>query len=102
MNTVSADRAVLFLGDTNLHGNNPVDAPEVIRFLEANGLTELCDYVECPEPGRIDRVFYRSSNALSLTGIDWWIPDTYADEAGRPLSDHDPIASQFEWKANSP
>jgi hypothetical protein len=100
MSTVSADRAVLFLADTNLHGDDPQDLPEITRLLADAGLTELCVAVDCPEPGRIDRLLYRSSTAITLEGRDWWIVEDFVDAANSPLSDHDPIAGRFGWVAH--
>ena len=100
MATVSANRAVLFLADTNLKDEDPLDLPEITRLIEGASLTELCVAVECPDPGRIDRVLYRSSEALTLSGLDWWVDESFVDEDGAPLSDHDPIAGLFAWEAH--
>lgn len=98
MSTVSAGRAVLFLADTNLKDSAPADLPEITRLIGDAQLTELCVAVDCPDPGRIDRVLYRSSEALSLTGLDWWVADEFVDENGADLSDHEPIAGRFAWE----
>ena len=100
MNSVSEGRAVLFLGDTNLHDADPDDRPEMVRFLEDAGLTELCVAVNCAEPGRIDRIVYRSSEHLTLTGLDWWVDQAFFDSDGVPLSDHDAIAGSIQWEAH--
>jgi len=99
MSSISADRAVLFFGDTNLKDSDPADLPLITRFIEDASLTELCVAVDCPTPGRIDRILYRSSEALTLTGEDWWIAEGFEDDEGTPLSDHEPIAGQFSWSA---
>ena len=97
MSSVSEGRAVLFLGDTNLHGDDPSEALEVSRLVAGAGLTELCDAVDCPEPGRIDRILYRSSAQVSISGLDWWVAEGFIDAEGVPLSDHDPIVGQIGW-----
>ena len=93
----SEGRAVLFLADTNLKDSDPEDLIEITRLLEQANLVELCVEVGCPEPGRIDRLLYRSSPSLSLTGVDWWVDERFEDSEGGPLSDHDPIAGRFGW-----
>ncbi|MDP6931805.1 MAG: endonuclease/exonuclease/phosphatase family protein, partial [Myxococcota bacterium] len=99
MSSVSADRAVLFLGDTNLHGGDPTEQAEIDRLLDGTGLTELCTAVDCAEPERIDRILYRSSDALQVTGLDWWVDSGFTDPDGVPLSDHDPIVGDIGWSA---
>ena len=101
MSGVSAGRAVLFLGDTNLHGGDPAELAEVERLLEGAGLTELCVAVDCPEPERIDRILYRSSDAMEITGLDWWVAEGFEDADSVPLSDHDPIAGRIGWASTS-
>jgi len=97
----SADRAVLFVGDTNLHGGDPVDQPLVDQLLEEGQLTESCDVVSCPEPGRIDRIFIRNASTVTLTVVDWAVEAGFEDAAGVALSDHDPISVTVEWNVNS-
>ena len=100
MATVSADRAVLFLADTNLKDADPTDLPEITRLMDGAALQELCVEVDCPDPGRIDRILYRSSDALSLTGLEWWIAEEFIDTDGVDLSDHEAIAGRFAWQAH--
>lgn len=99
LNGYSADQAVVFLADTNLKDSDPEDLPVMTRLLAEGGLTELCVAVGCPEPGRIDRILYRSSAALSLDGTQWWVDERFVYPDGTPYSDHDPIAGRLSWQA---
>ena len=78
----------MVLGDTNLHENKPVDAAELGRLYDEGGLKDAV--VGCPEPNRIDRILYRSSDALVIEPQGWRVGDEFGDES-TPLSDHDPI-----------
>ena len=102
MATISADRAVLFMGDTNLADDDPEDLPVIQLILEEAGLLESCEVLSCPEPGRIDRFLYRSGGGLSLDAVDWAVDTDFVDEEGVALSDHDAITAQFEWRYEDP
>ncbi len=96
MDEHSAGRAVLFLGDFNLHGDDPEDQPCLDAY-RGYGLEDACDALGCPEPGRIDRAWFRSGDALQLVPTDWAVQEQFVDEQGEPLSDHDAIAVGFDW-----
>lgn len=98
MQTVSEGRAVLFLGDTNLHGDDPVDQIQVERWFAETGLQDLCDALSCPEPGRIDRIAFRSGAGLQVRAEHWSVADGFFDPGGVPLSDHDPISGVVRWE----
>ena len=91
-------RAILFGGDFNLSGEDAHDASLVARYLDEGGLSEGCDAIDCAEPGRIDRFFFRSSDSLRLTPLHWEVQEGFIDDSGTPLSDHDPIAMTFRWE----
>ena len=99
MNGYSAGEAVLFLGDTNLHGGDPADEPLIADWLERAGVEDACDLIGCDEPGRIDRALLRSSETLSLEVGAWSVEPQFYDDDGVPLSDHDAIAVQIGWSA---
>jgi len=99
MNGYSAGEAVLFLGDTNLHGGDPADDPLIADWLEQAGIEDACDLIGCDEPGRIDRALLRSSDSLSLEVGAWSVEPEFYDGDGVPLSDHDAIAVQIDWSA---
>lgn len=105
----SAGRAVILGGDTNLHTDPPgPDAHEDSAegadlriwdaFLEATGLTDACAATGCDEPGRIDKVAYRSGGGVRLeaTGHEF-LGDRFVDEDGEDLSDHEPLAVELRW-----
>jgi len=98
MNGWSADRAVIFLGDTNLH---PDEAPElavVEDWMARAGLSDACAAVGCPESDHIDRIFYRDGGGVTLTVDAWTNHDPeFLDDAGEPLSDHEPLSADFSW-----
>jgi endonuclease/exonuclease/phosphatase family metal-dependent hydrolase len=94
----SADQAVIVAGDTNLRGR---DHALLQRFRSEAGLRDACAETRCPEPWRVDRVLYRGSAAVQLWPRGWRIASQFVDGAQRPLSDHLPVAVQFEWRHES-
>lgn len=98
MNGPSAGRPLIFLGDTNLHGGDPADEPLLERLMTGAGLSDACDAVGCDQPGRIDRILFRSSEDLQLEVLDWDQEEAFVDETGGALSDHDAISAQLRWQ----
>lgn len=96
MEKLSTDRAVIAMGDTNLHGDDPEDQLLIAQFEDA-GLRNACDEVGCPEPDRIDRIMVRDGGGVALTVQSWQVPQGFLDAGGVPLSDHDPIAVELAW-----
>lgn len=96
MDEHSAGRAILFLGDFNLKDEDPEDLPPLDLY-RGYGLQDACDAIGCEDPGRIDRAWFRSGDALELTPTTWAVPSHFVDELGEDLSDHEPIAFGFEW-----
>jgi len=96
MDEHSAGRAVLFLGDFNLHGGDDEDQP-CIDLYEGYGLVDACDALSCPDPGRIDRAWFRSGDDVEITPTSWEVQVHFVDELGEHLSDHEPIAFGFDW-----
>jgi len=94
----SAGRAILLAGDTNVRSQ-----PDLLaRFERASGLVDVCETLHCPEPRRIDRVFYRSSPALSFRPRKWSIDRRFVDAKGQPLSDHLAVAVELDWQSPEP
>jgi len=89
----SPGRAMLVAGDTNLRSQRDL----LGRLLSAAGLADACTTLHCPDPRRIDRVFYRSSPALSLVPRKWSIDRRFVDAKGQPLSDHLAVAVELDW-----
>ena len=91
----SAARPLLLAGDTNLRSQ-----PELLaHFAHASGLSDACEALHCPDPRRIDRVFYRSSPSLTLRPRKWSIDRRFVDARNQPLSDHLAVAVEFDWKS---
>jgi endonuclease/exonuclease/phosphatase family metal-dependent hydrolase len=93
----SADRAMIFMGDTNLKEAIPEEAELLRRFTEEVGLEDCCEAVSCPAPGQIDRIFIRSSAQLQLEAESWAEQEQFVDSEGAPLSDHPAIACLVSW-----
>lgn len=96
MATYSAGRAVLVGGDTNLRDTRARDMQTLADFLGATGLTDSARTLGGPET--IDRWMFRSSAELTLTPVRWRYADEMVDAAGGPLSDHEGVNVDFEWK----
>ena len=95
--TFSAGRAVLFLGDTNLKPERPRDARILAGWLEATSLRCACLAVRETCCGRIDRVLIRGGLGLSLEARAWKVLD-YRGPQGGALSDHAPIGVRLRWR----
>jgi len=93
----SADRAVVFTGDFNLHGGDPEDLPLLSLLTDEAGLSDSCIEADCPEPQRIDRVFYRDGAGLMLEALSWNHEQAFVDKMGVDLSDHDALSAQLRW-----
>jgi endonuclease/exonuclease/phosphatase family metal-dependent hydrolase len=114
----SAGNAMLLMGDINSRYN---EVGEILHEVVAD-LTLSDVWIEltrggvfpvegaprledCADPAggdceRIDKVFYRSSDALLLTPTSYAVPDEeFQDDAGIPLSDHLPVVASFDYQA---
>ncbi len=98
IDTWSQGRALLFLGDYNLHDDEEPDATLLARLLDEAQLQDACEYVDCEEPGHIDRLLFRSGDSLTLSAQAWANEPAFVDSQGAPLSDHDAISAQFAWE----
>jgi len=94
----SAGRALLLAGDTNIRDHGEL----LERFQRATGLVDACTALHCPEPRRIDRVFYRGSSTLAFVPRKWSIDRRFVDAHGQPLSDHLAVAVEFNWQTIEP
>ena len=57
------------------------------------------EHLSCPEPGRIDRIYFRSSATVTVEALIWKVDDRYVDSAGKALSDHEAVAAQLRVRA---
>ena len=91
----SAGHAVIVAGDTNIRRNQ---AGLLQRFQSDTGLTDACAALSCNEPGRIDRVFFRSSAQLTFTPKSLGVDPSFVDARGQALSDHLAVAAELDWQ----
>jgi hypothetical protein len=92
----SSGNAVLVAGDTNLRGSAREDQKTLAQFLDEASLSDACARFGCGEE-RIDRVFFRSSEALDLDILGWWTDVRFVDGKGAPLSDHPAVGVEVRW-----
>ncbi|MEC7240966.1 MAG: endonuclease/exonuclease/phosphatase family protein [Myxococcota bacterium] len=102
MSALSLEHPLVFLGDTNLHPEDPVDGLLSMRFEEELGLEDVCKTLNCEEPNRIDRIYFRSGKAVELVALEWRVAPEFVDAEGAVLSDHDAIAARFRWAKSAP
>jgi len=100
LNAFSAGEAIIVGGDFNLHSDEEPDSTQFQRLLSETGLIDVCDFLGCPEPGRIDKFLFRSNDSLTLTPRSWnFETDVFVTDDEQPLSDHEALAVRFEWSA---
>jgi endonuclease/exonuclease/phosphatase family metal-dependent hydrolase len=98
MSTYSAGRAIIIGGDFNLHTDEEPDGTTYQRLLTSAGLTDVCAAVNCGDDGRIDKFAFRSNDTVVITPLSWSNEDAlFQDGGGVDLSDHEPIAVEFQW-----
>ena len=107
VNTHSAGHAVILGGDTNLHSDRPDrvwEAETWSGFLDATGLHDVCEAVDCgSDGGAIDKFAYRSADGVLIVPQSHTFErERFTRDDGEPLSDHDPLAVTFRWVATSP
>lgn len=90
----SPGQALIVAGDTNVWGR---ESELLSRLQRGAGLSEVCRKLRCPQPWRIDRVYYRSSSRVELAPRSWRVDPRFVDARRRPLSDHLPVAVEFRW-----
>jgi hypothetical protein len=95
----SVDGAVILGGDWNLNYADDPDGEQLRSFLDETGLRDVCDVVDCgADDDVIDRFFFRSGEGLEIEPTSHRFErERFADEAGAPLSDHDPLAVDWRW-----
>lgn len=96
LRTRSQGHAVLLAGDTNI----PSSQRGLLERLQREGeLRDACTALGCPEPGRIDRVLFRSNAELRWTPRQWRVERRFVDPQQQPLSDHLAVSVEFDWSA---
>ena len=101
----SSGRAVILGGDTNLHTD---PEPRYARdrrvwqqFQDATGVRDVCTTLDCgKDAGVIDKFAFRSGGGVTLQPTSHRFErKRFTRDDGQPLSDHDPLAVRFSWKA---
>ena len=95
--TKSVGRAVILGGDTNLHSDDPADLPILEKLIAELQIVDACRALGCPGENRIDKFFFRNSEALSFTPTKWRVGDEFVDSGGADLSDHKAVNVTFDW-----
>jgi endonuclease/exonuclease/phosphatase family metal-dependent hydrolase len=94
----SDGRAVIVGGDFNLHIEEELDGATFALLLSQAGLADACTFLACPEPERIDKFLFRSNDTVEITPLMWGNEDLkFRSDAGEQLSDHEPVAVEFQW-----
>jgi hypothetical protein len=98
----SANRAIIIGGDFNMRLSRSHDAANINVLTEQTGVSNACAALGIVDEEAIDKFFFRSSEALTLTPTYCQFEtDIFVTEDGAPLSDHDPLAVAFAWSAMS-
>ncbi|WP_112261166.1 jacalin-like lectin [Lentzea terrae] len=116
----SAGNAVIVMGDTNTRYTRADD--NIRELVSTNGLTDawvqlerggqppaagapalVCDPAALTDSCEVvDKILYRGNRQITLTARDYRNDNAaFVDSAGKPLSDHYPIATKFDWTADS-
>jgi hypothetical protein len=94
----SPGRPLVLAGDTNIRSQHDL----LTKFERDTGLVDACEALHCPDPRRIDRVFFRSSSTLTISARKWSIDRRFVDAKGQPLSDHLAVAVELDWSNREP
>jgi endonuclease/exonuclease/phosphatase (EEP) superfamily protein YafD len=90
----SDGRAVIVAGDTNMDGDSETI---LTSFLRRTGLSDACRTLGCADPERIDRVLYRSSQAVAFSARRFEVDRRFVRADGSDLSDHEAVGVAFHW-----
>lgn len=112
----STGRAVILGGDTNLRfdssrrqSQRESDASTWQRFLTEADLTDVCEVLDCGDVDeRVaqgfkvhDRFAFRSGGGITLRPVSHAFErEKFTRDDGEQMSDHDPVAVIFEWRAD--
>jgi Endonuclease/Exonuclease/phosphatase family len=94
INRHSAGSALLVAGDTNIRGHQ---RGLLQHFEQQTGLVDVCAALNCEQPQRIDRLFFRGSSALRWLPRTWRLDSRFVDAEGQPLSDHLAVTAELDW-----
>jgi endonuclease/exonuclease/phosphatase family metal-dependent hydrolase len=103
------DHTVIFTGDFNMRPSRGPedkeenkDEPKVFVFdkiVAELGLRDASDEINGPVGTEIDRILFRPGTGVTMTTLSWQHDDPiFYDEAGEPLSDHEPVFVRFRME----
>ncbi len=96
----SRGKALVIAGDFNSRYADKAGFRDLDVFMRACGLRDA-SVILGYDYDRIDKVFYRSGEGVSIEPVGYKVESAlFADEEGRPLSDHDPITVVFKYEKN--
>jgi len=94
---LSADRAVIIGGDTNLDMGDAADEQLLESFRRRGGFRIACREANCRRESK-DRFMFRSGRNIRLDAVSWSVPAAFVDKHGVALSDHEPVAVTYLWQ----
>lgn len=101
MKAFSEGRAVILGGDFNMRLLREHDAANLLVLTDETGVSNACAAVGIVDEEAIDKFFYRSNEALTITPTSCrFETDIFATSEGEALSDHDPLAVGFTWSGS--
>jgi endonuclease/exonuclease/phosphatase family metal-dependent hydrolase len=99
IDALSAERAVIVVGDFNLLLGDEGDEPLLEMWSAA--LRDVCTELDCPERderGRRERAYLRNGTNVELTSVTHQLGHpAFFDEAGDALSNHPPQWVEIGW-----
>ncbi|MEA2094729.1 MAG: endonuclease [Pseudomonadota bacterium] len=98
---LSADRAVIIGGDTNLDLDDAAEEQLLEYFHRRGNLRIACRETHCRRESK-DRFLFRSGRNIRLDAVSWSVPATFVDKHGVALSDHEPVAVTYLWQTIKP
>jgi len=100
MSAFSNGRAVIVGGDFNMRLRRERDAVNLGLLESEGGLDDACIAQGIVDENEIDKFFFRSNDRVTITPTTCvFETDVFVDPQGGPLSDHDALAVDFEWRA---
>lgn len=98
MDVFSAGRAIIIGGDFNMRLRRTADAGNLAFLTQQTGLSNACEALGIADEEAIDKFFFRSNDAVTLTPASCRFEiELFVTSDGGPLSDHDPLAVGFTW-----
>lgn len=94
----SGERALIVMGDTNLHAwEGGADQAAWEQLVGDPDLTELCAALDCPDPEHIDRILFRDGGGVAFMPTDVAVDERFVDADGEDLSDHPALRGGLSW-----